>query len=104
VIEHHPPVCSGCGEPLTLAHDFAYDRASFRTMLERYAGIGVDEMRDNLVAFVREIAAVAEEEGARLAIHPDDAAFPIFGLAREFGPRVHFVHLRNVKREADGSF
>jgi mannonate dehydratase len=25
-------------------------------------------------------------------------------MAREFGPRVHFIHLRNVKREADGSF
>ncbi|MBV1703481.1 MAG: mannonate dehydratase [Hyphomicrobiales bacterium] len=25
-------------------------------------------------------------------------------MAREFGPRINFVHLRNVKREADGSF
>ena len=25
-------------------------------------------------------------------------------MAREFGPRIHFVHLRNVKREPDGSF
>ncbi len=25
-------------------------------------------------------------------------------MAREFGPRVHFVHLRNTKREPDGSF
>jgi mannonate dehydratase len=25
-------------------------------------------------------------------------------MAREFGPSIHFVHLRNVKREADGSF
>jgi mannonate dehydratase len=100
----------------------------------------------NLIAFVREIAAVAEEEGARLAIHPDDPAFPLFGLprvmstaedfrklfagapssangltlcagsfgsnarndvvaiAKEFAPRVHFAHLRNVKREPDGSF
>ena len=128
------------------ARDFAYDRASFRTMLERYAEVGVEDMRNNLVAFVREISEVAEEEGAKLAIHPDDPAFPIFGLprvlstaedvrklfaaapskangvtlcagsfgsnpqndlvamAREFGPRVHFAHLRNVKREADGSF
>ena len=39
-------------------------------------------MRANLIAFVREITEVAEEEGARLAIHPDDPAFPIFGLPR----------------------
>jgi mannonate dehydratase len=128
------------------ARDFAYDRESFRRVLATYAHLGVDEMRDNLIAFVRDITQVAEEEGARLAIHPDDPAFPIFGLPRvlstaedvrklfaavpspacgltlcagsfgsnpkndpvamasEFGPRVHFVHLRNVKREPDGSF
>jgi mannonate dehydratase len=26
------------------------------------------------------------------------------GMVREFGPRIHFAHLRNVKREEDGSF
>ena len=44
-------------------------------------------MRANLIAFVREIADVAEAEGARLAIHPDDPAFPIFGLPRVSRPR-----------------
>lgn len=28
----------------------------------------------------------------------------LVAIAREFGAQVHFVHLRNVKREADGSF
>lgn len=28
----------------------------------------------------------------------------LVAMAREFGPNIHFVHLRNVKREADGSF
>ena len=128
------------------AREFTYDRSSFRRALAGYSDVGVEAMRENLIAFVREITATAEEEGVRLAIHPDDPAFPIFGLprvlstaedvrklfaavpspacgltlcagsfgsnpkndlvamAREFGPRVHFVHLRNVKREADGSF
>jgi mannonate dehydratase len=128
------------------ARDFTYDRQSFRRALSAYKDVTVEDVRDNLVEFVREIAAVAEEEGARLAVHPDDPAFPLFGLprvmstaedfrklfeavpsqangltlcagslgsnagndvvamAREFGPRVHFAHLRNVKREPDGSF
>ena len=128
------------------ARDFAYDRTSFRAALARYRDVGVETMRENLIAFAREIAEVAEEEGARLAIHADDPAFPIFGLprvlstaedvrklfaavpsracgltlcagsfgsnpendlvamAREFGPRIHFVHLRNVKHEPDSSF
>ena len=28
----------------------------------------------------------------------------LIGMVREFGPLLHFVHLRNIKREADGSF
>jgi len=28
----------------------------------------------------------------------------LVGMVREFGPRIHFVHLRNVIREQDGSF
>ena len=128
------------------ARDFTYDRQSFKRALAAYRDVAVEDLRANLFAFVREIAAIAEEEGARLAIHPDDPAFPIFGLprvmstaddfrklfaaapspangltlcagsfgsnaqndvvamAKEFGARIHFAHLRNVKREPDGSF
>jgi mannonate dehydratase len=128
------------------AREFTYDRESFKRALALYRDVTVEDLRTNLIAFVREITAVAEEEGVRLAIHPDDPAFPIFGLprvmstaedvrklfaavsspacgitlcsgsfgsnpsndlvalAREFGPRVHFAHLRNIKREPDGSF
>ncbi len=128
------------------ARDFAYDRRSFKRALAAYKDLTVEDLRANLFAFVREIATTAEEEGARLAIHPDDPAFPIFGLprvlstaedvrklfaavpskangltlcagsfgsnsrndlvamAKEFGPRVHFAHLRDVRRESDGSF
>ncbi|MFV0277907.1 MAG: mannonate dehydratase, partial [Parahaliea sp.] len=28
----------------------------------------------------------------------------LVAIAREFGERIHFVHLRNIRREADGSF
>jgi mannonate dehydratase len=64
------------------ARDFAYDRASFKKMLELYQTIGIEELRANLIAFLTEITPVAEEEGARLCIHPDDPSFPIFGLPR----------------------
>jgi mannonate dehydratase len=64
------------------ARDFAYDRNSFRAMLELYQAIGAEELRANLIAFLAEITPVAEAEGARLCIHPDDPSFPIFGLPR----------------------
>jgi len=64
------------------ARDFAYTRSTFKDMLEIYQQIGTEDLRANLIEFLREITPVAEEEGARLCIHPDDPSFPIFGLPR----------------------
>ncbi len=128
------------------AREFIFDRASFRKALDGYKDLSKEGLRTNLLEFLAEIVPVAEECGVRLAIHPDDPAFPIFGLPRvvslaedaraivervpapangltlctgsygsngandlvrmatEFGPRIHFAHLRNVTREKDGSF
>ncbi|ODT08678.1 MAG: mannonate dehydratase [Mesorhizobium sp. SCN 65-20] len=128
------------------AREFIFDRASFRRALDGYKDLSKEGLRTNLLEFLAEIVPVAEECGVRLAIHPDDPAFPIFGLPRvvslaedartilkrvpsaangltlctgsygsngandlvrmaaEFGPRIHFAHLRNVTRETDGSF
>lgn len=123
-----------------------YDRSLFLEALSDYQGMMAEDLHDHLAYFLREIVPVAEECGVRLCIHPDDPAFPLFGLprivstaedarrilaaaespangltfctgsygtradndlvamVREFGPRIHFAHLRNVTREPDGSF
>ena len=64
------------------AREFVFDRESFRKALNVYDEIGLKGMRENLFAFLREIIPTAEEVGVRMAIHPDDPAFPIFGLPR----------------------
>jgi mannonate dehydratase len=64
------------------AREFVYDRASFRRMLDLYRDLAPEGFRENLFQFLREIVPVAEEAGIRLAIHPDDPPFPIFGLPR----------------------
>jgi mannonate dehydratase len=128
------------------AREFTYDRAGFQRMLDTYDDVGTEGVRANLFEFVREVAPVAAEAGARLCIHPDDPAFPICGMprvmstaadaralleavpdtangltlctgafgslaenelvamAKEFAPRIHFAHLRNVAVEPDDSF
>ncbi len=59
-----------------------YTPEEFQAILDTYAGIGDSELRENLYAFIREVAPVAEEAGVKMAIHPDDPPFPLFGLPR----------------------
>ena len=124
----------------------SYTREEFRRQVSEYEGVTEDDLRANLLAFLREIAPVAAELGLRLCIHPDDPPWSLFGLprvvstaddvraifgaadvaangltfcvgsfgaradndleamVREFAPRIHFAHLRQVRRDEDGSF
>ncbi len=124
----------------------SYNRQLFRESCTEWEGATPGDLRSALVAFLQEVVPVAEDLGLRLAIHPDDPPWPLFGLprvvstagdarsilagvdspangltfcvgsygaradndllamVREFAPRIHFAHLRQVVREADGSF
>lgn len=75
------------------AREFIFDRESFRTALARYHELSVEGLRANLMAFLGEITPVAEELGMRLAIHPDDPPFPIFGLPRAVSTTAHALAL-----------
>ncbi|MGA8152123.1 MAG: mannonate dehydratase [Terriglobales bacterium] len=123
-----------------------HNRETVRGSIAEYRNVTAADLRANLVEFLQEVVPVAEESGLRLAIHPDDPPWSLFGLprvvstaddirailascdtlangltfcvgsfgaradndllsmAREFGARIHFAHLRQVTREPDGSF
>ena len=59
-----------------------YDIPGLRRMLERYAGMTREGLRENLARFLRAVIPTAEEVGIRMAIHPDDPPRPTFGLPR----------------------
>ena len=58
------------------------DLDGFQQTLDTYSGIDAATLRNNLIAFVREIAETAAQVDVRLAIHPDDPPFPLLGLPR----------------------
>lgn len=62
--------------------DEGYTLEQFRSLVEAYDGVSANDLRSNLVHFVRSVADVAEEYGMALTIHPDDPPFTIFGLPR----------------------
>lgn len=115
-------------------------KSVFLSFLSRYNGIDANLLREHLLAFVNDVAPVAEEYGINLCIHPDDPPFSLLGLpriastaedfawlfskckssangltfcsgslgvrkendlvqiVRQFSDRIHFIHLRNIKR------
>lgn len=114
--------------------------------LKTYANINAATLKKHLFYFLQQIVPVAEECGLKMAIHPDDPPYPVFGLPRivsteqdaadilravpspanglcfcagsfgaradnditqmlkRFGDQVHFLHLRNTKRDTAGNF
>lgn len=59
-----------------------YTLDQFQAVLDLYANIGVQELKNNLYAFLKEIIPIAEDAGVAMAIHPDDPPFSILGLPR----------------------
>ena len=116
------------------------------TALKTYEGIDAAKLKQHLFYFLQQVVPVAEAEGLKMAIHPDDPPYPILGLPRivsteqdarelldciaspanglcfctgsygvrpdndlpgmvqRLGEHIHFLHLRNTRRNQDGNF
>lgn len=123
-----------------------YTAAELKAVMAAYQAIDDEVLFQNLTYFLQAVVPVAEQSGVRLAIHPDDPPWSVFGLprivrdatmlqrildavpspangltfctgslgalssndlpamARQFGERIHFVHLRNIKHDSAQDF
>lgn len=62
--------------------DSSYTQAEVRQLLEDYGKLGEEGLWGNLEQFLKKVIPVAEACGVRMAIHPDDPPYSIFGLPR----------------------
>ena len=60
----------------------AYTLDDFREALARYENIDHSGLRKNLIAFLAQVLPHAEKAVVKLAIHPDDPPWDMFGLPR----------------------
>ena len=59
-----------------------FTEAQILAALKTYEGIDAAKLKEHLYYFLRQVVPVAEAEGLKMAIHPDDPPFPILGLPR----------------------
>jgi mannonate dehydratase len=59
-----------------------YSSAELSGLLDEYSEISEEKLWENLAYFLQAVVPAAEEAGVRMAIHPDDPPWPIFGLPR----------------------
>ena len=123
-------------------------RDEIMDLFEKYKGVTAEKLMENLKYFLDAIMPVCEKYRIKMAIHPDDPAWSVFGLPRivtdekslekiaslndsiyngftlctgslgsnlknnlpdiirnpRISKRIHFVHFRNIKYEAERVF
>src|SRR5215831_19946005 len=59
-----------------------YDAAQLQALLAAYHAVDAERLWDHLAYFLERVVPVAAAAGVRLALHPDDPPWSIFGLPR----------------------
>lgn len=72
--------------------DESYTKQEMQKLLDSYKSVDEEKLWENLTVFLKQVIPVAEESGVKMAIHPDDPPWGIFGL-----PRI-ITNKENLKR------
>ena len=76
--------------------DASYGEGGLGHVMEQYKSITTENLWNNLSYFLQQIIPVAKEYNIKMAIHPDDPPWPIFGLPRIITDRNALDRLVNI--------
>jgi mannonate dehydratase len=62
--------------------DLSYGKNELKNLLQEYRNVDEETLWENLGYFLKKVMETADEVGIKLAIHPDDPPWSIFGLPR----------------------
>lgn len=62
--------------------DTSYTKEELNELIAKYKLLGEEGLWENLSYFIQKIIPIAEQVGIKMAIHPDDPPWEIFGIPR----------------------
>lgn len=76
--------------------DESYQKEELKVLFDHYASVDEEQLWENLAYFIKKIIPVAEEEDVKMAIHPDDPPWSIFGLPRIITNKENLTRFLNI--------
>ncbi len=77
--------------------DASYTKEGLRALLAEYKLIDEEKLWQNFATFIRRVAPVCEASGVKMAIHPDDPPWGIFGLPRIITGAAAYRRMREIE-------
>ncbi len=74
----------------------AYDATTLGALLAAYKEVDAERLWENFAYFLERVVPVAQSVGVKMAIHPDDPPWPIFGLPRIITDGAAFDRLTRI--------
>ena len=84
------------GELALPGWDASYGEGGLGTVMDQYQNVSAEDLWNNLSYFLQKIIPIAEQCNIKMAIHPDDPPWSIFGLPRIITNRDAIDRLVNI--------
>lgn len=76
--------------------DESYTKEGLKQLLDEYKAIDEAKLWENFAYFIDKVVPVCEQSGVRMAIHPDDPPWGIFGLPRIITGHKSYARMKEI--------